>query len=73
MMDDRPLTPAEIEKLRALLPVAEIVRQEAEYQAAWRLVLGRWKAVVIWIAAVIAAVILIRDFALKTWTGFVGG
>ena len=72
-MPDDPLTPDEIAKLRALLPVAEIVRKEAEYQAAWRLVLTRWKAIVVWIAAFVAAIIVIRDFALKSWQGFVGG
>jgi hypothetical protein len=73
MTEPQPLTPEEIAKLRALLPVAEIVRQEAEYQAAWRLVLTRWKAVIVWLAAFIAAVIVIWNAAKHGWQSFTGG
>lgn len=72
-MDERPLTPEEIAQLRALLPVAEIVRKEAEYQAAWRLVLTRWKAIVVWLAAFIAACIVIWNAAKNGWTHLIGG
>jgi hypothetical protein len=59
MMPDDPLTPEEIAKLRTLLPYAEAVRQEAEYDAAVRLILRRWKGMVIALAAVVGAVIFL--------------
>lgn len=54
-MPDDPLTPEEIAKLRSLLPYADAVREEAEYDAAVRLILRRWKGMVIALAAVVGA------------------
>ena len=65
-MSTEPLTLEEIGKLRALLPVADQLRQEAEYHLAWRLVLARWKAIVIWVATLVAAVVIILEFG-KKW------
>lgn len=54
-MPPEPLTEEEIAKIRALLPFAEIVRSEAEYDAAKKLVLRRWKGMVIALAALVGA------------------
>jgi hypothetical protein len=58
-MSDEPLTPEEIAKLRALLPYAEIVRSEAEYDAAVKLLVRRWKGMIVTLAAVVAAVVVL--------------
>jgi ferric-dicitrate binding protein FerR (iron transport regulator) len=58
-MGREPLTPEEIEKLRALLPYAEAVRSEAEYDAAKRLVMRRWKGMVIAMAALAGALVVL--------------
>lgn len=60
-MEQQPLTPDEIEKLRSLLPLVEIIKAEAEYTAARRIVLRTWKQAVISIAAVIGALLLLRE------------
>lgn len=72
-MDQRPLTPEEIAKLRELLPVAEIVRREAEYQVAWRLVASRGKSIVVWVAGLIAAILIVREAVIRAWQAFIGG
>lgn len=58
-MDNAPLTDEEIAKIRALLPFADSVREEAEYDAAKKLVLRRWKAMVIGLATIVAAIVLL--------------
>lgn len=60
-MEQQPLTPDEIEKLRSLLPLVETIKAEAEYTAARRIVLRTWKQAVISIAAVIGALLLLRE------------
>jgi hypothetical protein len=54
-MPDDHLTPQEIAKLRLLIPFAEAVSEEAEYHAAVRLLLRRWKGIVVGSAALVAA------------------
>jgi hypothetical protein len=54
-MPDDKLSPEEIAKLRLLIPFAEAVSEEAEYHAAARLLMRRWKGIVIGVAAVLAA------------------
>lgn len=55
------LTENEIFKLRELLEVADVVKSEAQYKAAVRLVLKSWKNAVIGAAAMIAALILLKE------------
>ena len=66
-MTPQRLTDEEIEKLRSLIPVADVLREEAEYQAAWRLVVHTWKRVVIGIGAAVAFVIVTRDQIRIIW------
>lgn len=56
-----PLTEEEITKLRSLLPLVDTIKEEAEYTAARRIVLKTWKQAIISIAALIGAVLLLRD------------
>lgn len=72
-MTNQPFTDDEIVKLRELLEVAEVVKKEAEYKAAVRLVLGTWKTAVVWVGGSIAAVMLLRDQIKAIWSGIVGG
>jgi hypothetical protein len=58
-MPEDPLTREEIAKLRLLLPYAEAVREEAEYDAAVRLLIRRWKGMVIALAAVVGALVVL--------------
>ena len=58
-MPPEPLTDEEIAKLRLLLPYAEVVRAEAEYDAARRLVIRRWKGMVIALAALVGAIMML--------------
>lgn len=60
-MDHDQLTPEEIEKLRTLLPLVDIIRAEAEYTAARRIVLRTWKQAVVSLAAIIGAGLILRD------------
>lgn len=71
-MPDDQLTPEEIAKLRLLIPVADAVREEAEYNAAVRLLLKRWKGVVIAAAAVVAAIIFLWNHAQAGLRAFLG-
>lgn len=66
-MPPEPLTDDEIAKLRTLLPYAEIVREEAEYDAAVRLLIRRWKSIVVGIAAVVAALAVIASAVRTYW------
>lgn len=59
MMPPEPLTPEEIAKLRSLLPYADAVREEAEYDAAVRLLIRRWKGMIIALAAVVGALVVL--------------
>ena len=72
-MSQQPFTDDEIAKLRDLLEVAEVVKKEAEYKAAVKLVLGTWKTAVVWIGGFIAAILLLRDQIRAIWAGIVGG
>ncbi len=72
-MSQQPFTEDEIEQLRDLLKVAEVVKEEAEYKAAVRLVMKTWKRVVIGLAAFIGALLLLRDQMRALWTWFMGG
>jgi hypothetical protein len=54
-MPDDKFTPEEIAKLRLLIPYAEAVSKEAEYDAALRLLMRRWKGLVIACGALVAA------------------
>lgn len=72
-MSQQPFTEDEIEQLRDLLKVAEVVKEEAEYKAAVRLVMKTWKRVVIGLAAFIGALLLLRDQVRALWTWFMGG
>jgi hypothetical protein len=58
-MSEDPLTREEIAKLRALLPYADIVREEAEYDAAVKLLIRRWKGMIIALAAVVGALVVL--------------
>ena len=72
-MSQYPFTDDEIAALRELLDVAEVVRKEAEYKAAVRLVLSTWKTAVVWVGGTIAAILLLRDQFRMFWTGLTGG
>lgn len=72
-MNQTPFTEEEVEQLRDLLKVAEVVKEEAEYKAAVRLVMKTWKRVVIGLAAFIGALLLLRDQVRALWTWFMGG
>lgn len=71
-MNQTPFTEEEVEQLRDLLKVAEVVKEEAEYKAAVRLVMKTWKRVVIGLAAFIGALLLLRDQVRALWTWFMG-
>lgn len=71
-MSQSPFTEDEIEQLRDLLKVAEVVKEEAEYKAAVRLVMKTWKRVVIGLAAFIGALLILRDQLRALWFWFVG-
>jgi len=71
-MDQTPLTEDEIQQLRELLKVAEVVKEEAEYKAAVRLVMQTWKRVVIGLAAFIGAILILRDQLRALWQWFMG-
>lgn len=60
-MEQQPLTPEEIAKLRTLLPFADTIKAEAEYTAARRIVIRTWKQAVVSIAALIGALLILRD------------
>jgi hypothetical protein len=72
-MEQHPFTDDEIAQLRELLVVAEVVKKEAEYKAAVKLVLGTWKTAVVWIGGFIAAVMLLRDQIKAIWAALIGG
>jgi len=55
------LTPDEIASLKTLIPLAEQIKREAEFSAARRLVLGRYKSAIIGLATFLTAVVLLRD------------
>mgnify|MGYP006893274838 CR=1 FL=1 len=55
------LTDADIIALKTLVPLANQIKQEAEYRAAQRLVLKTWRSSVIFLAGFIAAVFLLRN------------
>lgn len=70
---EKEFTSEEIQQLRELLTVAEIVKEEAEYRAAMKLVLKTWKNIVLGLAGFIAAGVLLREHLSKFWAWFVGG
>jgi hypothetical protein len=72
-MGNYQFTPEEIVKLRELLEVAETVKAEAEYKMALRLVLSTWKRVVIGLAAILGAILLLREQIRSLWHWFIGG
>ena len=72
-MPDDPLTPEEIAKLRSLLPYTDLIRKDAEYSWAWRLVRDQWRSVVIGFAAVVGAVVVIWNAVKLGWQGLIGG
>lgn len=72
-MPPEPLTDEEIAKLRTLIPYAEAVREEAEYDAAVRLLLRRWKGMIIALAAVVGALVVLWQHIKAAWTAMVGG
>jgi hypothetical protein len=72
-MGNYQFTPEEIAKLRELLEVAETVKAEAEYKMALRLVLSTWKRVVIGLAAILGAILLLREQIRSLWHWFIGG
>jgi len=55
------LTPEEIATLKTLIPLAKQIEEEAKFSAARRLVLNRYKSGVIWLAAFLGAIILLRS------------
>jgi len=55
------LTKEEIATLKTLIPLAKQIEEEAKFSAARRLVLNRYKSGVIWLAAFLGALILLRD------------
>jgi len=72
-MDSQPLTPEEIAKLRALIPVAEKLREEAEFNIAWQLVKSRGRSIILGLAAVVAAVLVIWTAVKNGWQALIGG
>lgn len=68
-----PFTDDEVEKLRDLISVAETVKSEAEYRAAVRIVLRVWKNLIIGLAAIVGAIVLLREHLVKFWQALVGG
>jgi hypothetical protein len=71
-MGYEPLTPEEIAKLRALIPYAEVVREEAEYDLAVKLLIRRWKGMIIALAAVVAAVVVLWQHFKAGFTALMG-
>jgi len=67
-----PFSEEEVKKLRELIEIVEVVKEEAEYRTAVRLVLRTWKNIVIAVGATIGAIILLKDFLHKLWQVFVG-
>ena len=57
----KPFSEKEIEALRKLVPLADGIAKEAQYQQARNLVWKHWKGLMIGLAAFIAAVALIWD------------
>ena len=55
------LTKEEIATLKTLIPLAKQIEEEAKFSAGRRLVLNRYKSGVIWLAAFLDALILLRD------------
>jgi len=55
------LSDEEIEKLRSLVPLAEQIKEEAEYRIAQRLVLKTWRKGIIFISTFIAGVYVLRE------------
>lgn len=70
-MEDNQLTAEELAQLRRLVPLADIIREEAEYRAAQRLVLRTWKRTVVMIASVLGALILLREQLRTLWHWFI--
>lgn len=70
-MSGEPLTPEEIDSLRELLTVAKVVKEEAEYKLARRLVLRTWKKVIIALGGAIAFVLVTREQLREMWHWFV--
>jgi hypothetical protein len=56
---ENPFTDEEVKKIRALLPYAEVVTAEAEYDAAKKLIIRRWKGIIIGLAAVVGALMIL--------------
>lgn len=65
-MPQQPLTDEEIELLRQLIPVAEEVRQTADYRMARRLVVKSYRQMVIGAGAFLAAMLVFWE-NLKEW------
>ena len=59
MSDD--FTPEEIKELRSLIPIANQIREEADYRAAKKLVLKTWRTGIIFLSGTIAALLFLRD------------
>lgn len=55
------LTDDEIKALRALVPLADEVKQHAEYRLAKRLVFKTYRQIILTLAGTISAVYLLRD------------
>lgn len=71
-MNQQPFSDEEVAELRELLRLSAVVREEAEYKAALRLVIRTWKNVVIGAAAVIGAFLVLREQIKAGWTWFMG-
>ena len=59
------LTKEEIATLKTLIPLAKQNEEEAKFSAARRLVLNRYKSGVIWLAAFLGSLILLRERGAK--------
>ena len=59
------LKPEDLEAIKVLVPIAKQVADEAEYRAAQKLVIGKWKQAIMWLGSTIAAILLLRDYILS--------
>lgn len=65
----KPLSDDEVAKLRSLVPLADQIKQEAEYRAAQRLVLQTWRQGLIFFSSMIAAIYVFRDQIINFFGG----
>lgn len=72
MTDERPLTGAEIARLRSLLSYADEIERDMEYKAARRLIIKTWRGLILGLAGLVGAFIVLNDAVkqlIRNWLG----